>query len=304
MGDILVCGNVNLETTLRVETFPIAYTPVNYPFFGISSQVAGVGYNVARALTTLGDRARFASLTGLDLAGRLVEATLEADGIAQRFVVRQLAQTPQSVVIVDRAGERQVNTDLKDIPRQTYPVELLESALRGCSLAVLTNVNYARPFLQPARQAGAPVVTDLHDIADLDSEHNRAFMEAADILFMSHRRLPCPAEAWARRLVERYGTEVVVVGLGAGGALLSVKRDGFLGLVPAVRTREVVNTVGAGDALLSAFVHYYTKTPNPYAAIEKAVVFASYKIGEDGASRGFLDEPALDRLHAELRRGD
>lgn len=65
--------------------------------------------------------------------------------------------------------------------------------------------------------------------------------------------------------------------------------------------RELVNTVGAGDALLSAFVHGYAKMGDPYQAIEKAIVFASWKIGEDGGSQGFLDEPALDRLYAVLR---
>jgi len=43
---ILVTGLINIETTLRIEPFPLAYNPVNYPFFAIDSTVSGVGYNI------------------------------------------------------------------------------------------------------------------------------------------------------------------------------------------------------------------------------------------------------------------
>jgi sugar/nucleoside kinase (ribokinase family) len=62
----------------------------------------------------------------------------------------------------------------------------------------------------------------------------------------------------------------------------------------AVKTREIVNTIGAGDALFSSFVHFYSKTQNPYEALRKAIVFASYKIGEKCASEGFLGEEELN----------
>ena len=64
--------------------------------------------------------------------------------------------------------------------------------------------------------------------------------------------------------------------------------------VPAVATRPVVNTIGAGDALFSCFLHEYRKSGNPYRAIRKSVVFASFKVGESGAAAGFLDDAGLD----------
>jgi sugar/nucleoside kinase (ribokinase family) len=123
-------------------------------------------------------------------------------------------------------------------------------------------------------------------------------MAAASILFMSDERLPCAPEKWVRRLWDRFGVDVAVVGLGAEGALLGVRRDRFLERLPAVRTRPVVNTIGAGDALFSAFVHFYGATGDPYAALQKAIVFASYKIGETSAAHGFLTEAALERVYA------
>jgi ribokinase len=45
VGSILVSGLINIETTLKVDSFPIEYSPVRYPFFGVNSAVSGVGYN-------------------------------------------------------------------------------------------------------------------------------------------------------------------------------------------------------------------------------------------------------------------
>ena len=56
MKNILISGLVNTETTCRVRQFPIHYYPIDYPFFGVSTAVSGVAYNLARAMTTLGTR--------------------------------------------------------------------------------------------------------------------------------------------------------------------------------------------------------------------------------------------------------
>ena len=52
---ILVSGLINIETTVGVDGFPIDYSPVRYPFFGVRSTVSGVGLNVSKALTTSGN---------------------------------------------------------------------------------------------------------------------------------------------------------------------------------------------------------------------------------------------------------
>ena len=70
--------------------------------------------------------------------------------------------------------------------------------------------------------------------------------------------------------------------------------------IPPVFTRPVVNTIGAGDALFSAFLHTYARTRDPYESIHKAVVFASYKIGGKGAAEGFLTDQELERLAQNL----
>lgn len=303
MGRILISGLINVETTLRVDAFPLTYEPVRYPFFGIQSTVSGVGYNLAKALTVLGNSIDFLSLSGQDVNGIAVQNALAQAGISTDYVNCELPQTPQSVILYDRDGNRQIHADLKDIQERVYPQDRFEEALSHCSLALLCNINFSRPFLQKARRAGRTIATDVHTISSLEDEYNRDFMEAADILFMSDERLPCEPEQWLRQVQNRYGAEIIVVGMGAAGALLAVRSDGFMERIPAVPNPALVNSIGAGDALFSAFNHVYHKCGDPYHAIKMGTVFASHKIGVAGAAEGFLDEQALEKLTADAFAG-
>ncbi len=304
MTRILVSGLINIETTLRVEGFPIPYTPVVYPFFRVNSTVSGVGYNIARALTLLGDEVRLLSIIGQDPQAALVRMALERDNISGKNVLNLVEQTAQSVILYDGEGRRQINVDLKDVQETPFPQSNYTQAASGCDLLVLCNINFSRPFLDQARKAGRRIATDVHAISDLNDPYNIDFMRAASVLFMSHEWLPVPPDEWARRVLNRYGPEVLVIGMGKEGALLAVKKDNFIERIPSVRTRAPANTIGAGDALFSAFVHGYVKTGDPYLSLRKAMVFASYKIGETSASQGFLDEAGLEDLFNKVVKMD
>jgi ribokinase len=297
---LLVSGLINVETTLRVEHFPVPYEPVRYPFFGVETAISGVGLNVAKALTTLGNRVRLCSMVGRDMGGDATRAALREADVDDRFVLERLAQTPQSVILYDGEGRRQINVDLKDVQEREYPEAVFEEALEGCDVAVMCNVNFSRRFLDRARRAGALVASDVHAISDPDDPYDADFMRAADVLFLSDERLPEAPETFATRLHERYGARVIVVGLGAEGALLSVRGERQT-RVPAVVTRQVVNTIGAGDALFSAFLHAYARSGNALEALQKATVFASYKIGVKSAAEGFLTAADLEKWTARLQ---
>jgi acarbose 7IV-phosphotransferase len=303
MSHILVAGLINIETTLHIHGFPLLYTSVrfaNEQYGAVNSTISGVGYNVAKALTMLGDSPTLLSVVGQDNAQTLVKQALEHDGIDDTFVLDALPHTPQSVILYDDEGRRAINVDLKTIQAFKYPQARAAEALKSCSLAAICNINFARPLLARARMLGKPIATDVHAIEYLEDEYNRDFMASANILFQSHENLRTNPEDWAWQLFQRYGTEVVVVGMGAQGVMLGVRKDNFKERIPAVKTRDVVNTVGAGDALFSAFLHYYAKDRNPYDAIAKAQIFASYKVGARGAADGFLTEAEVDEWTARL----
>ena len=70
--DVLVCGTLNLETTFPIAGFPLNYEAICYRPFEIRSQASGVGFNIARALSTFGNRVRLVSMVGSDFLGTVL----------------------------------------------------------------------------------------------------------------------------------------------------------------------------------------------------------------------------------------
>jgi len=298
---MLVSGLVNIETTLQIDSFPLSYEPVRYPFWGINSTVSGVGINVSLALHTLGNDIHFCTLLGSDFYGEMAQDWIQRQGISTEFFVQRLPQTAQSVILYDTSGRRQIHVDLKNIQEERYPTELFEAALGRSSAAVICNINFNRPLLDLAKWKGVPICTDVHTIADPEDEYNRDFMAAADVLFLSDEKLWTTAIEAARELMRLYRNRLIVIGQGEQGALL-LERDGNFVQLPAVQSRSIVSTIGAGDALFASFIHCYFNGFSTLDSLRRAMTFAGWKIGTAGASQGFLNSYELEKLYSQTKQ--
>lgn len=149
MKKILISGLVNTETTVRVRQFPIEYYPIDYPFFGVQTAVSGVAYNIALALTTLGDHVRLLSMCGQDFQAEYIKNELESKGIDTAYIRQNLKETPSSVVLYDETGKRQIYCDLKDIQESTYGFS--DTQLADADLVVACNINFNRELLRKAK---------------------------------------------------------------------------------------------------------------------------------------------------------
>lgn len=296
MSKILVCGLVNMETSAPCSQFPITYRPIDYKFFGINTSPAGVGFNVSLALRALGDDVKLCSLCGDDAPAQIIKSELCKKGIATDYILGRNKATAQSVVLFDDEGKRYIITDLTDNQEQNYDSEVFRTALTGCDIACLCNINYAASLIPAAKEAGVLIATDVHCLWDINDEYNSRFMKAADILFLSNENIIDKEENFIRELAACYPVKIIVVGMGHKGAMLYTRDNDSITFVPSVYTRPVVNTVGAGDSLYSAFIHFYAQTRNALESLQRAVYFASYKIGENGAGKGFVSEAELFEL--------
>ena len=293
--NILVSGLLNIETTVSVDGFPVQYNPVNYKFFGISSNVSGVGFNLAKALSTLGDTVSVVSFLGNDVEADIVLAQLKNDHIQSR-IIRSLKKTPASVILYDSQGKRQIYCDLKNIQEQSVNPCDVEGELENCDIAVLCNINFNRKLLKAAKNKGITIATDVHVLSDINDDYNRDFMENADILFLSDEGLPCDAADFIRQLYNRYNNKIIVIGMGSKGAMLFDSKTDEISVIPAYSAAKVVNTVGAGDSLFSSFLHFYAKYSDAKEALKRAVIFAGIKIGYNGASLGFCTENEIEKI--------
>lgn len=295
MSKILVCGLVNMETTVSVKDFPVEYCPIDFSFFGVSSYPAGVGLNLSLAFNSLSDEVRLLSMVGGDPAGQVVKNLLSSNGISTQYL-QNSDYTAQSVVLYDKSGRRRIFCDLKDMQEKSYDEEIFKNAAEECDTLCLCNINFSRNLLKIAKEMGKRIACDVHVISDINDEYNRDFMMNADILFLSNENILDREKEFVEELKNTFNNEVIVVGMGNKGALLYERKSDSFHFQESVKTREVVNTVGAGDSLFSSFVHYYTKTNDAKLSLKYACTFASYKIGENGAAKGFLTESELEKL--------
>lgn len=294
MGKIFISGLINIETTASIGQFPVEYSPVDYRFFGVGSSVSGAGYNIAKAMKTLGDEPVLYSMVGNDIHRKAVEDEFISTGMTADKIKAAIKETPQSVILYDGNGKRKIIVDLKDIQETEYPDE--NDDFEDIDLAVTCNINFSRKLMKGLKKSGKTIATDLHVLRDINDEYNKEFMENADILFLSNEGIIGKEKEFMDSLIVAYSNKIIVIGMGDKGALMYVREDGEIRQYPAVTTRKVINTIGAGDALFSSFLHFYAKYGDPYGALENAVVFASYKIGESGAANGFLSEKELFKI--------
>jgi len=294
MFDILVAGNVNLETRVHAGGFPITYEKSRFTPHGVLDEPSGAGGNVSAALAALGHRVCLATLLGSDPVGALVRASLEATPIALDGVVQSMAHTMRTVVLSDSQGREAMCVDRKDIGDVQYPVERFRLLMERASLVYVAHTSWTVPLGRMAREAGKRVATDLQNLKSLDPYEAR-FAGLADIVFFSDERLSTGVADTIRRLWEDFDVETAVCGQGAAGATLGVRENRLIQTVPAVRLCPVVSTTGAGDAMAAGFLSGLMTGHGPLEALSRAQVFAGHHVGEVGSTRGFLDRDALDR---------
>jgi sugar/nucleoside kinase (ribokinase family) len=294
MARIVVVGVASLYMTAGVGEFPLEYELGSVPDW-MRAGVAGSAAHVSKVLSALGDEVRLCTLAGTDPAGLAVRADLRANGLSGEGVV-DAGATSLGVALVAPDGSRLGLPYTAVVNAVGYPAETFRRLAVGADLAVLTRARFARPLISCAERLSVRIAVDVHLISDVNDMKSRPWMEAADIVFCSHERLPCPLGEWVATVFRRYpGCEIVGIGKGSEGAILGL-RDGTLVRADAIAPRGVVNTSGAGDTLFASFLHSWLATGNPVAALQAAVLHAGWRIGDPMPGAGALTEPELLRL--------
>lgn len=296
MNKILVSGLINVETSVNVNSFPIEYSPIEYPFNGVHSCVSGVGYNVSLALKTLGSDVDLISIIGDDNNGRVILDELNRKSIDSKgIVIDKNNQTAQSVVLVNGIGKRKIYCDLKNLQdKNSIPLDNID--IKDYDIAVITNINFNRELLRIVKNNKILIASDVHVLSSIDDSYNQDFLSFADILFLSNEAIFDKESAFLQEIYQKYHNKIIVCGCGEQGALIYVGEDDKYYFEEAKAPYGVKSTVGAGDALFSAFIHFYHKGEPIELCLKKAVLFAGIKISQQGGSNGFVNEDEINNL--------
>lgn len=295
MGKFLVAGIVQRETIVKVDRLPIGYERLTEKPNTIYMNTGGDAYNEAVALSWLGNSVDFMTMVSEGESMQLINPPDAEIKLVTDYVLPVLKATPTAVVFCDPDRKQQIFEDIKDIRDAVYDESLFAERAGRAELLLLSNANFARPLIQIGRELRKPIAVNLKEYRRDKLDYNEDFLKAADILYVSDDYLIDEPYEFVKELAAKYRPEIIILGQGAAGLILYDKNKNIITHYNTVKTNEIVNTAGAGNALFSCFLHFYNKTHDSVYAVKNAMLFASYKIGFTGTSNGFLTEEEIGR---------
>ncbi|MHC3471374.1 adenosine kinase [Streptomyces sp. 7R007] len=258
--DVLVLGGAGVDTVVYVPELPLPYADSYQIERGIQTRAGQTGDFVALGLAALGLRVHHLDVLGEDPEGDLVRALHEERGIPLT-AVPEPAGTKRAVNLVSPDGRR---LSLYDASRTSGEARLPDALVRERAAASRhAHVSITQPCadaLPALLETGVTLSTDLHDW-DGENTYHEPFAHAADLVFLSAAALSDP-ERTMRRITERGRAEVVVAMAGAKGAYL-LADDELTHVPPATPPAPVIDSNGAGDAFVAAFLYGWLNRETP-----------------------------------------
>jgi sugar/nucleoside kinase (ribokinase family) len=276
VSGLLLVGSVIVDLLMYVDALPVRGGDV---IARRSMLAVGGGHNVLAAASRQGMPATYAGRHGSGPFGSRVRAALTEGGIALRLPETAGGDTGFCVVLVDSDGERTFATAM-GVESGITAQELAAIAPAGDDYVYVSGYDLVYPHAPVIADwlAGlptdVPVVLDPSPLAaDIDPELLRRVVQRASWLSMN------ATEAGALDL-PRGATAGVVVRRGAEGCV--VRAPGAEPVnVPGVPV-EVVDTTGAGDAHVGAFVAALGRGLPPVEAAKWANAAAAISVTHEG----------------------
>ena len=295
MGKFLVAGVTQIETIVRVDKIPVSFAPMSSAIDSIYTAMGGDAYNESLALKWLGDDVVFMSIVGRNQDLEMINPPDRKITLSTDYIIPQMNDTPTEVVLYDKERRQQIFEDIKDLRDNAYDMSMVPPIAESCDMIVLANANFCRPFVKVAQEHNKPIAVNIRYYNKEKEKYNADFLDSAKILYFSDDTLTEDPYDFIDRMANTYGTEIIILGQGSEGLMLYDKSQNLRIHYNTVKTNEVVNTIGAGNALFACFLHYYLETGDSVNAIKNALLFASYKIGYMGTSNGFMTTDQLEQ---------
>lgn len=256
-----VCLNPSIDRTVQVKGFAIGATN------RISSEQSagrGKGVNVALAAKNLGLETCCTGLLGEDNA-RLILAPFEKLGIRERFVrydgavrtnlkiqdeeKRSITELNEPGTPVDEKALIAVAARIEELAKESAYLVLTGSLPPDCPASIY------RMLMLRVADSGCRCVLDASGACLADGILGKPFLvkpNLQELEQVSGKTLTTLREirTEALRFIEQ-GTQIVVVSMGTGGALMT---DGKTTLYAASLPVSVHSTVGAGDAMVAGLI--------------------------------------------------
>src|SRR5271163_135433 len=252
MVDLVGVGLNATDTLIPLASYPERGSKMEY-----HSETVLPGGQVASTVIACqhwGLRTRYVGKLGDDAAAALHYAAFACEGVETRIVTVHGGVSPQSLILVDAAGERTV-LNRRDDRLVLQPEELDRSWIVPARALHVDGHDTAAAIRAAtwAREAGIPVIADLDELYP----GVETLLEKVDYLIVSRdfptRLMNDPdLETALRGMHSRYGAVLAAATLGQDGVLAW---DGSSFHHAAAYRVPVVDTTGAGDIFHAGFIY-------------------------------------------------
>jgi ribokinase len=294
----IVLGGLNMDLVVHVDDLPRPGETVVGD--NLLRAAGGKGSNQAVALARLGAEVSMVGRVGHDAFGRELTRLLRDAGVSSRWVRGADRPTGAALIVVDSRGQNSIavapgaNDELlpEDVPRRA-----IEAADVVVAPLEVPRASIEEAF-RLARLASVRMVLNVAPAGRVPA----SLLELADVIICNEIELSSLVggpvdpgdEAAAARSLRRAAGQIVVVTLGARGALGIVDSDVIEQSAFAV---DVLDTTGAGDAFVAGFVAGRWWVEGVAASLRLGCAAGSQATTRRGAQPSM---PALDAVRALL----
>ncbi|HEY2952947.1 MAG TPA: ribokinase [Verrucomicrobiae bacterium] len=303
---ITVVGSFNLDLFIEAPRFPAPGETIHGRNFRRAP--GGKGANQAYAVVRMGMKAAVIGAVGQDAFGDEMVANLDAVGVNTTGVVRRKdVASGTAMVVLDATGQNQIVVANGANDTLTAQDVEAQAALFRQSKAVITQLETT----VPATEAALHLARDWRVLAVLNPA---PFFPVDDVLLrlcdwiipneveasklsgVEVRDLASAAAA-AHIIQRRLQGPNIVVTLGANGAWLDTAS--FIGHVPGFKV-DAVDTVGAGDTFIGAFVTRLVEHANVREAARFGCAAAAIAVTRRGAQASIPTRKEVEEFLGRL----
>lgn len=271
----------------------------------------GGGINVARAITRLGGEACGLWSRGGSI-GDLLQELLDREGIRHRAVPIG-GEVRENVIVLDRASDQQYRFGMPGPPlsageRQSW-TECVRDASASSDVLVFSgslpgdvDADWYGELVGLATQESRVVVDTKGDALRAALQRGvfliKPNINELKMILGGDLRDDQEIEEAARKLIQEKSAEVVLVSLGAGGALLVTDQIAVHVPSPTVPVRS---RVGAGDSMVGGLILALTRDYPLEEAARFAVAAGAAAVMAEGTELCRRED--TERLFQQMRRG-
>ena len=286
--DVFVIGGVGIDTIVRVPGLPLPDQETIH-VQPVQSYVGHTGHGVVLGCHRLGLHPGLADVIGPDPEGARIRATYAELGLPLAVAIHP-SGTRRSVNLVSPDGGRLSLYDGRHPRGMRVDPNLWRGQLDRTRHTHVSIMDFARRALPDVLASDCTISTDLHDW-DGEDEYHRDFAQCADLVFLSTSALKEKAIDW---IFVSGRASVVIAMAGADGSYLHVRGEDPVH-IPAVDIpgRKIVDTNGAGDAYVAAFLTTWLDGRTFLEAAEAGSIAGAWACGSPGTHTDLITAEQL-----------